>query len=34
VSPDQLEKLAQGKRIRGTPRNLALGIQAFEIADQ
>ena len=30
----QSEKLAQRKRIRGTPRNGALGIQAFEIADQ
>jgi hypothetical protein len=32
--PYQAEKLAQGKRIRGTPRNGALRVQAFEIADQ
>jgi len=30
----QPEKVAQRKRIGGTPRNRALGIQAFEIADQ
>ena len=30
----QPEKLAQRKRIRGTPRNGALGVQAFEIADE
>ena len=30
----QPEKLAQRKRIGGTPRNPTLGIQAFEIADQ
>jgi hypothetical protein len=28
------EKLAQGKRIGCAPRNRALGVQAFEIADQ
>jgi hypothetical protein len=30
----QPEKLAQRQRIRGAPRNGALGIQAFEIPDQ
>ena len=30
----QSEKRAQPKRIRGTPRNGTLGVQAFEIADQ
>jgi hypothetical protein len=30
----QPEKRAQRKRIRGTPRNGTLGVQAFEIADQ
>jgi hypothetical protein len=30
----QAEKLAQGKRVRRTPRNGALGIQTFEVADQ
>ena len=30
----QPEKLAQRKRIRRPPRNRALGVQAFEIADQ
>jgi ssDNA-binding replication factor A large subunit len=29
----QPEKLAQCKRIRGTPRNRPLGVQAFEMAD-
>ena len=30
----QAEKLAQGKRVRGAPRDRALGVQAFEIANQ
>jgi len=30
----QAKKLAQRERIGGTPRNRALGIQPFEIADQ
>ena len=30
----QPEKLAQRKRIRRTPRDRALGVQAFEVADQ
>ena len=28
------EKLAQGKRIGRTPRNRALGVQAFEVTNQ
>ena len=30
----QAEKLAQRKRIRGTPRDRAFSVQAFEVADQ
>jgi hypothetical protein len=34
VRQDQAEKLAQRKRIGGSPRDRALRVQAFEIADQ
>ena len=30
----QPEKLAQGKRVGRAPRDGALGVQAFEVADQ
>jgi hypothetical protein len=34
VRQHQPEKLAQGKRIGRPPRDRALGVQAFEIADE
>jgi hypothetical protein len=34
VRQHQPEKLAQRKRVRGTPRDGALGVQAFEVTDQ
>jgi hypothetical protein len=34
VQQDQPNKLAQGKRIRGTPGNRTLRVQPFEIPDQ
>jgi hypothetical protein len=34
LGQDPPEKLAQRKRVRGTPRDGALGIQPFEIADR